>query len=32
VDLTRIDTVQPGRKTRWVVESYRDGYSGIDQY
>jgi hypothetical protein len=32
VDLTRIDTVQPGRKTRWVVESYRDDYSGIDQY
>jgi hypothetical protein len=23
VDLTRIDTVQPGKKTRWVVESYR---------
>ena len=32
VDLTRIDTVQPGRKTRWIVESYRHGYSRIDRH
>jgi hypothetical protein len=32
VDLTRTDTVQPGRKTRWVVESFRDGYSRVDRY
>jgi hypothetical protein len=32
VDLTRTDTVQPGRKPRWVVESYRAGCSDIDRY
>jgi len=32
VDLTRVDTVLPDRLTRWIVESYRDGYSRVDRY